>query len=447
MTPVTIAALSAALAVSTIIGYLVTASLAPARLPRFMVWSLAPGIGLGLCSLIYFSFRRAMFTVEFVVLACLLAYRFFYRPEKRSAATPSASLRQPALLLILGVCLGLALGGQLLTIQRAPHGDWDGWAIWNTHARVLYRGTSNWTDSIRYTFHPDYPLLAPSITARFWRYAGKEVPEAGAILGFLLSLSSISLMAAALWDLHGTPDAIPLALMLAGTPTFLVHSVSHLADGPLSFFVLSTIALISLHAHYESESSRLLVLAGFTAGCTGWTKNEGLVFISAASVALMAPVFFDRKRTARSLGSFALGLLPPLAAIIYFKLAIAPQNDLIQGTAFEHVLIRVKDPTRYLEILRHVGRAAWFEKWPIAPMLLVLAFVISRGLNWKAIRSWGWCVGAGAIAITLAGYFLVYLVTPLALEYHLDASLNRLLLHVWPASLLLIGLATKNNQQ
>jgi hypothetical protein len=41
----------------------------------------------------------------------------------------------------------------------------------------------------------------------------------------------------------------------------------------------------------------------------------------------------------------------------------------------------------------------------------------------------------------LLGYFAVYVLTPANLHDHLVSSLERLFLHLWPAFLLLVGLA------
>ena len=47
--------------------------------------------------------------------------------------------------------------------------------------------------------------------------------------------------------------------------------------------------------------------------------------------------------------------------------------------------------------------------------------------------------------MVLAGYYAVYILTPMDLQWHLDSSLERLLMHFWPSALLLAGLAARNN--
>jgi len=45
-----------------------------------------------------------------------------------------------------------------------------------------------------------------------------------------------------------------------------------------------------------------------------------------------------------------------------------------------------------------------------------------------------------ALTLTLAGYFLIYLITPYDLYWHLRFSLNRLFLQLWPAVIFLFFL-------
>ena len=182
-----------------VFGYAITTYLASA-LPRHLRWALAPGVGFGFCSLIFVLFRRPMFTVESAVAPSALWYLL---RRKRESGEPSRTPRPSAIALILAAAMVLAAAGLMERIGRIPHGEWDGWAIWDTHARLLFRNGSNWKDDIKYTFHPDYPLLTPSVTARSWRFAGQEIPEAGALAGVVLALSGVAVLASTVARLRG----------------------------------------------------------------------------------------------------------------------------------------------------------------------------------------------------------------------------------------------------
>ena len=431
-------------AVSTLLGYFVTTFLLPPKSARALAWAFAAAVGAGASSLIFFVFRRPIFTVE-IALLTLFALGFLARSMLFREPAPPISWRLSLFGLVLSGAVALAVYGLLLRADRMPHGDWDAWAIWNTHARFLYRGGRTWSDGIPYTVHGDYPLLTPSLTARLWRYAGEEAPEAGALLGIMFALSGVAVLLSTLSQLRDTQLALLMALMLIGTPYYLERGVSQYADVPLAVFTISTIALICLHLERGPDRFGPLVLAGFTAGCAGWTKNEGLLFILATCIVLLLPVFRNPAVTFRRFAAFSLGLLLPLAVISYFKLAIAPPYDLIEDLRYQETIQRITSIDRHAVILKSLARSAWFfGAWAMQPMIPLFAFIALRGAGRRVFRSYGGFAGLLILGIVLAGYYAVYLITPIPLQVHLDSSLNRLLIHLWPSFLLVLSLMARS---
>ena len=432
-----------ALLIAIIPGYALCVLLLPRRFSPHLVWALGPAVGLGICSLIYVVFRRPMFTVEITlaIAGSVFLYRRF-RAGKLFGETPAALVLS---LFMLGT-LVLALPFMLTKIDRVPHGNWDGWAIWNTHARLLFRMGPDWKNQTQYTFHGDYPVLTPSLTARFWRYIGHEVPKAGGFTGLILGLSGIAVLTAALSELRDKRLAIVMSLVLLGTPNYMEHSTSQYADVPISFYILATLALICLHSLREAKEKSILVLAGFTAGCAGWTKNEGLLFVAALSVAMLTPVVFRRAKVSERFAPFLAGLMAPLAVIIAFKLTVPAYNDLVANQGYDVTFQRITDPSRYVLILTHFfTKFRTLGAWPITPIIPILLLVAIRGLDRKILKNPGCRVAFLTLALVLAGYFVVYVNTPIDLQVHLDSSLDRLAMHLWPAFLLLLGLSAKQS--
>jgi hypothetical protein len=64
---------------------------------------------------------------------------------------------------------------------------------------------------------------------------------------------------------------------------------------------------------------------------------------------------------------------------------------------------------------------------------MLLPLIIAGGLK-PRVRAWVFGV---PLLVTAGGYYAVYLLTPWDLAWHLDTSLVRLLLQLWPAGLLL----------
>ncbi len=429
----------AGLAISTLLGYLAASFFWPRALSRGALWALSPGIGAGICSLIFFIFRRPMFTVEIALLLTLGAVWVVRRRPRLSHSF--ASLQLPLPCLFLAGAVGFVAFGLLFAVSQNPHGDWDAFAIWNSHARYLYRDGPAWQEHIQNTFHADYPMLVPSMNARAWRYAGQEIPETGGWLGIVFTLSGVAVLIATLVELRGQRLAMLIGLVLLGTPFYLEYGVSQSADVPLSFYFLSTIALLCLYSERTSGESGLLVLAGFTAGCAGWTKNEGVIFILALCIALLVPVFIRPSVTLRRFSAFALGLLLPLAVIVFFKLTIAPPSELASHRDYAELMEKLTNSDRYFTVLSSSVRTLWsFGDWAVNPVIPLLIFIGVWGVDRRMIRSYGWFAGAGTLAIVAAGYFAVYVLTPFDLKWYLDGSLPRLLLQLWPPSLLLAGL-------
>ena len=434
--------ITVATSIAIAFGYFLAVSILPLPFRRRFAWILAPGIGLGFCSLLFFIFRRPVFTVEIALLLGLFVawYRHRWWPDFSEWA--GIPLRVTILALLFAAALGFAVTGLFLSVDRMPHGDWDGWNIWNSHARLLNRGGSNWRTILPYTFHGDYPLLTSAVTARYWRYAGMEIPEAGGLLGIVLTLSGVGLLALFLIELRDTVLAVLFSLVLLGTPYYLELGSDQFADVPLSFFILSTIGLIVIHLEKSPAGSGLLVLAGFAAGCAAWTKNEGQLFFLVTTLVLFIVLFF-RGSAGYPLGSFLAGALVPVTVLVVFKLTIAPQNDLVAATNY-HTLLGIMDPERHALILEYAGKLVWsFGKWIVSPMLPLFAFVALRGVDRRVLSSSGWLAGLAIWVLMTVGYYCVYAVTPQPLQYHLDSSLDRLMTQLWPSFLLVLGLAAR----
>jgi hypothetical protein len=233
---------------------------------------------------------------------------------------------------------------------------------------------------------------------------------------------------------------------LIGSPGYVLHATSQYADIPLSIYILSAIALICLYGQDASNPAGLMALAGFMAGCAAWTKNEGLPFAIVTAAALLAPVFWKPSSTLHRFAAFAAGLALPLAAILYFKLTIAPQNDLFGNRHSAELLAKIFNPDRYTVIFWNFLTTGWtFGRWLFNPFLVILAFIGLSGFDRATLRSFSWRAGLAIVAMLLASYYAIYVITPLDLQDHLDSSLDRLLMHVWPACLLLAGLAARRS--
>jgi len=327
------------------------------------------GLGLGLSACLYFLSLPAGLSgyIPLIDLAAfmalgLIAYVFRERGRRevecpaesqlqdRKAALPkTGSKLETWIATIFAVELLASLGSFLVAFLKEPHGKWDAWLIWNMHARFLYRSGEAWREVFAGGMewsHWDYPLLLPLSIVRGWKYSGNDSIYIPAAFALLFTLLTLGLLLCALMFLRRRIQGYLAAMILLGTPLFIMMGASQLADVPLAFFMLATLVLLFLPARSPGNRSGALVLSGIAAGLCAWTKNEGLLFL----------------------------------LIVYLLLAGARIDD--------------RDRT---------------------------------GL----VRT------AAVLLLTPAGYFFVYVLTPLDLGYHLATSLNRLFLRLWPSVIFL----------
>jgi len=461
-------------------GYLIVALGWPRPAKRFsellLRASLSVGYGLGLFSLLFFLARvlgiSHLVAIDVVVLAMLCAAFLLIRTRILAAQSPVRSDENVRLPRWLDRCLTVSFtcaicGGLYSAILRSiahPHGEgWDAFAIWNLHARFLFRGGEHWRDGLSPLIpwsHPDYPLLLPAAVAHFWSILGHEDTAVPALISLCFTLGTVGLLSSSLTILRGRTFGMLGGLALLSTPFFIEQGSSQYADVPLAYFFLAAMVLLHLHRRRLTESSdslgQLLVLCGMAAGCAVWTKNEGLLFLSAMLVArvlvrigwtfvLSTGMVTQRNRaeTWADLLKFAVGVAPFFLLVVWFRHSIAFSSELFsnQGTMLQRIL----DPSRYGAIVKWFAKEFLrFGEWWLIPgtvLLIVLYFLgDTDGVDRRSgvdIRSSVW-----TLTLTLAGYFAIYMITPYDLYWHLRFSLNRLFLQLWPCAIFLFFLAS-----
>jgi hypothetical protein len=348
-------------------------------------------------------------------------------PEPR-AQSPIDSILRAA----FGIAALIALASVVMITLASPHGEWDAWAIWNQHARFLFRGGGG--DAWRALFtvewsHPDYPLLLPASVARVWAYAGHESTLGPAVISTSFGIASVALVMAAL---DGRRAWVAGTLML-GAYTFLTQVAAQCADVPLACFIVATLAVAFGNVlRIPGPGSRIpALIAGSTTAMAAWTKNEGLVF---ALLMLFAAVLVAvRRRDGRQLLWSIAGAGPVVIAMVWFKLALAPPSVLVEGLSQTVFMTRLLDLQRHTTVValmaEHMMR--WSGRVAVAVFpLMGLAAV------WMAGRSERARVMAIVVGLMLLSYYFVYVLTPFDISWHISTSIDRLLVQLWPSLVL-----------
>jgi hypothetical protein len=437
----------------------------PLRSNLLLKTSLCAGCGLGIFSVVFFLFPAlslsGLILVDTAVFGVSLAVLICSRTRRSSAAIvadervaidgPGGWIR-PALGTAFALALAASAYASVVRTVAHPHGDgWDAFAIWDLHARFLFRGGPHWKDGFVPLIpwsHPDYPLLLPASIAHFWRYVGHESWVVPSVIALIFAFGTVGLLLSGLSISRGRNQALLGGTMLLATPFFVEQGTSQYADVPLAFFFLATIMLLCLH-DAGMRRPGLLALAGLTAGLAAWTKNEGLLFLGAVVLARIVILARHEGWTScrRQTVPMLLAALPLLLVIAYFKIRVAPAGDLFSSSA--NLWRKILDPARYWATVQWYAKEILrFGHWLPIPGTVLLAgyyFMVGReaGSKYEA----GIRTSVLALGLTLAGYFAVYVITPYDIHWHLRSSLNRLFLQVWPSAIFLFFLTVRTPEQ
>jgi hypothetical protein len=479
----TIALFLASLAVAAGTGILLLRLLAP-DLPAGgmgLTLRIAAGGGLGVgiasCSqFIALLAGGARLVIAFDLLLLLILGLLGRRLSGRRAPGAAGPVAVPApagptaawLPRLTAALFALAFAASLLNFTlatlREPYGRWDAWLIWNMHARFLYRGGEAWREAFASGLdwsHWDYPLLLPLSIARGWTYMGAEDTLLPALLGLFFTLAIVGLIAGGIGLLKDRVPGWLAGMILLGTPFFIAMGAAQFADIPLGFFMLLTIVLLALGSRQAPGGGGAFALAGLSAGLAAWTKNEGLLFVAVAvgALGITALARSPRGPGLRKAAWFVCGALPALLIVAAFKATLAPANDLVAGFSPATLADRLFDPGRHAEIVRAFGLTALSFTQGIVDIrrgmrpnpgavsiLLPVAYLALARIRIDRRDIAGLRLASLILGLMLAGYYLVYVLTPLDLNYHLVTSLNRLFIQLWPGFLFAIFLAAGTGQ-
>jgi hypothetical protein len=417
--------------------------------------ALGAGGGVGLVSFLFFLqllFHAASAPVALLIEMLLVCTAVGLGLFKRSTGAPGPDRRMPVFwwYWILGGALIISvlavIAGDAKMAQLDPYGRWDAFAMWNLRAKYLAAPDDSWRNAFSPLLgptHPDYPLLTSGFIAHLWKFSGERTSTLAPILtATLFAASLLALIVGALALVRSTGSALLAGLTLTASSSFLIEPMSQYADVPLSFYYLATLVLLLFSTSSEGSHSAMLAgMAGAFASFAAWTKNEGLSFLVVSLVCYTVIFRHDKKAGVRMAPRwcFLIGATPGLLVAGYFKIFLAPANDLTNQTTGQ-ALHRFIEFDRYFIIAKSMIYNMVFqlgELWANPLLLLaILAVFLHFQIN-ERHRKWLITAVLTLSAVWLV-YFSVYLVTPYDLRVHLGNSLDRLFAQVWPSCLFVV---------
>lgn len=431
-------------------------------LHNILLFSLAAGTGAGIASCIYFlalllagpSFAvLASAAAAFLLIALLVG---FLGSGQGTAFEMAEGPPVPRyLILVFAAAAALALIMFLSAVIYNPHGDEGAWSIWNLRARFLFRSGAAWRIAFSHDLawtHLDYPLLVPSLVAMCWKLARAESTAAPVGIAFLFGLGTMGVSIGTLAVLRGKLQALLGGTLLLGTASFVALAASLYGDVPLSFYILSALALLCLQDRH-AEDPRFSILAGIMAGFAAWARNEGLIFVAALLIARVFALARSHRRAAifPELLRLLAGAAAPLAVVLAFKIRVAPPSDYFSVPALV-VLHHLADVGRWVTLIEGLVIALFTFGRFLIPMALVLALYaylvrfrpesLSRDSRDRASL----LTIAVALPITLGVQLLIDLLYDANLALEIGTSGERLIMQLWPAAVLAFFAAVNSPQ-
>lgn len=364
-------------------------------------------------------------SVTMMIICGIVSFKVFSR--RLSILQP---LKYPHnIIFYIILLIGVFLVTNRVYYLEETYGAWDAWWFWNYHAKYL-ADIANWKTSYltQQVPHADYPLFLPSLVAFWWHLLHSFTPLVPYLIGFVFTLFIPVVIFLDLQTRNIFIAAISMFL-LATDDEFLKNGVDQIADIPLAFFFLAS--LISIRHYRNSFNNIYLVFAGFMIGACTWTKNEGIL------LAFMFFIFNADTLLKQKGKQFVQGLAIPLTTLVIFKLFYAPPNDIIAGQSGK-TLSNLTDPYHYTQIWFYfklfVNKYFQSSKWAL--IIYAVVCLLQRRFPDRDMLM---------LLCILVCYLAVYLFSPHNIDWHLQTSLNRIMLHLMPALLYVVGVRLSEN--
>lgn len=341
--------------------------------------------------------------------------------------------------------LGVYFFYQMVSVR--PMGMWDAWSQWNLKARdyslsflqgqefILTR--PEWFNA---QYPPAYPLFLSFWTVMIgdWSQMTPILVNAGLYGLPVILVQSLERG----WDIRHRLLALLLLMGLLLTPQIWLNAANLCADT-----YLGTVLLLSVYWAFracdftdsisssssgslESHSSWMLSYAIMNAGFLLLVKPEGIIL---APFALGTIFIVNRKWIRRFSFSIWIPLLFSLGLLIVFKAYSVERTH--YELVFEDILRSLINWDRYGRLLTHFIAVNLLSSGAVLLVFLILA--IRR--NWKRTLSW-----AGPLLLAFACYHGIFIITPIDQEAHLQQAYSRILMHLYPALLLILFLITRS---
>ena len=406
----------------------------------------APVVGFVATGLLYLAWVLSIGAgpVFYLVFEAILAVVLVYPICQRHSFTIPDLLKGKSsgihFIVPVVVCLLLLLIFLVWTCSLAlefPSGFWDAWSRINLKAKFLTDPSTATEAFGNHVHHPDYPLLLPTAVARFWFLTGAVSQWISGVLSVATAIWLLLLLSVFVAKQQGALIA-PVALVLClANSYFWFWAPMQYSDLLLSLLIVMAVFSFDQLLRGNLEWTGVYL---FSIGAALWCKNEGIAFAAVSIVAFLILVVIPNRDIRKQVPANAIAglffLAVCFATTVGVKLAASAGTDLfVDDIPASQKLV---DWSRYQAILRTLAKFLT----GIQPVVCGLAIGCSvwnwtsRHVEFRLVSA----VGLVKLIILGAVFVAMYAITPHDLEFHLEQSMDRLILQLWPPLIMAIFL-------
>ena len=422
--------------ITFIIGFLITKSFLKETENKFLIFSFSVAFGIAIESFLMFILMMLnmnnyiIFLIAEIVLiliAVLISIRqkieFF--PKNKDKNNDKDKNKFLNVVFIIALLIGLI--HIFYTIKMEPYGTWDAHYMWNFRPKffiALEDIGENWKiffKNISFWTHPDYPMLIPVYNYKNHILNGGYTPLLNAGTAILIFSAVLSGVYGLINEISSRKNALLAVVILLTTDCFIYWAVSQCADVPLSLFILTAIAAISLFVKYKNNA--YIFFAYYFAASATFCKNEGLMFFLIFTIISLLLIKNQNKKM------IICGALLPFICVFLHKSLLFLTCDLFENQTLDLFISRLFSLERYKTILYLVTKHIIENFLTLIILFGVICF--SGFTNNNKVKT----LGKMYILIfifAMLGYFAIYLITPRELEWHINTTDLRLIVQYLP---------------
>ena len=303
----------------------------------------------------------------------------------------------------------------MIIVLGNPTYSWDAWAIWLFHAKRIFFEQSIIAQLDEYAMwtHNDYPVIAPTFAASLATLVGgwnNIFPK----LAFLLMYFPPLILSIKIFNVRYHLLFLILALFILN-----LHFINGYVDGLVAiYFSFSSYLVYDIFVNKQNSFYYLLITFCFFV-ILSLLKNEGIVMVTIL-LSIMIIINISKKEMLQNYKKIIF-LLFSLILILIWKINCINhniKNDIINYNVPNILTDRIFDYNSFKLIFKFL---ILDTKFILSIIFILIAFYFTKN---KKIFYFSLLVGMSYIF----SLFMVYLITPYDLTWHLSSSASRIIM-------------------